>query len=31
MTAITIANTAGEMVRSATSTALQVAARELEH
>ncbi|MEV0173264.1 ester cyclase [Streptomyces sp. NPDC050803] len=30
MTAITTANTASEMVRSATSTALRVAARELE-
>lgn len=30
MTAITTANTSSEMVRSATSTALRVAARELE-
>ncbi|MFE9444475.1 hypothetical protein ACFYO2_37090 [Streptomyces sp. NPDC006602] len=30
MTAITTANTASEMVRSATSNALRVAARELE-
>src|SRR5205814_10264728 len=30
MTAITTANTASEMVRSATTTALRVAARELE-
>ena len=30
MTTITTANTASEMVRSATSTALRVAARELE-
>jgi hypothetical protein len=30
MTAISTANTASELVRSATSTALRVAARELE-